>query len=74
MGKRKFIDSFKPKAQRRRLLRRHARVLIFDKSSLGGVFVSMLAIGPKARGFKPGRGDGFLRAINSATRLSLEGK
>jgi hypothetical protein len=25
--------------------------------------VSVLATGPKDRGFKPGRGDGFLRAI-----------
>jgi hypothetical protein len=25
--------------------------------------VSVLAIGPKGCGFKPGRGDGFLRAI-----------
>jgi hypothetical protein len=25
--------------------------------------VSVLATGPKGRGFKPGRGDGFLRAI-----------
>jgi hypothetical protein len=29
---------------------------------LGGVVVSVLAIGPKDRGLKPGRGDGFLRA------------
>jgi hypothetical protein len=28
---------------------------------LGGVVVSLLAAGPKGRGFKPGRGDGFLR-------------
>jgi hypothetical protein len=25
--------------------------------------VSVLASGPKGRGFKPGRGDGFLRAL-----------
>jgi hypothetical protein len=25
--------------------------------------VNVLATGPKGRGFKPGRGDGFLRAI-----------
>jgi hypothetical protein len=30
---------------------------------LGGVTVSKSAIRPKVRGFKPGRGDGFLRAI-----------
>jgi hypothetical protein len=32
-------------------------------SHLGGTMVSVLAIGPKIRGFKPGRGDAFLRAI-----------
>jgi hypothetical protein len=32
-------------------------------SRLGGVVVSVNAIGPEGRGFKPGRGDGFLRAI-----------
>jgi hypothetical protein len=30
---------------------------------LGGVVVSVLATGPKGRGFKHGRGDGFLRTI-----------
>jgi hypothetical protein len=30
---------------------------------LDGVVVSVLATGPKGRRFKPGRGDGFLRAI-----------
>jgi hypothetical protein len=30
---------------------------------LGGVMVSVLAVGPKVRDFKPGRGDGFLWAI-----------
>jgi hypothetical protein len=28
-----------------------------------GVLVSVLATGTKGRGFKPGRGDGFLMAI-----------
>jgi hypothetical protein len=32
-------------------------------SGLGGVLLSVLAAGPKGRGFKPGRVDGFLRAI-----------
>jgi hypothetical protein len=36
--------------------------LIFS-SRLGGVVVSVLATGPKGCLFKPGRGDGFLRAI-----------
>jgi hypothetical protein len=31
---------------------------------LGGVVLGVLDTGPKGRGFKPGRGDGFLRAIN----------
>jgi hypothetical protein len=30
---------------------------------LGGIVVSVLATGPKDRGFIPGRGGGFLRAI-----------
>jgi hypothetical protein len=32
-------------------------------SRLGGVVVSVLANVPKRRGFEPGQGDGFLRAI-----------
>jgi hypothetical protein len=32
-------------------------------SCFGGVVVCVLAIGPKVRGLKPGRGDGFLKAI-----------
>jgi hypothetical protein len=32
-------------------------------SRLSGLVVSVLATGPKGRGFKPGRGDGFLRVI-----------
>jgi hypothetical protein len=32
-------------------------------SRLGGVVVIVLAAGRKGRGFKPGRGDRFLRAI-----------
>jgi hypothetical protein len=38
-------------------------VSIYWTSLLGGVVVSVLATGPKGRGFKPDRGDGFLRAI-----------
>jgi hypothetical protein len=30
---------------------------------LGGVVVIALATGPKGRGFEPGQGDGFLRAL-----------
>jgi hypothetical protein len=41
---------------------------------LGGVMVSVLAIGPKVRGFKLGQGYGFLRAIKSAEHVPSEGK
>jgi hypothetical protein len=37
----------------------------------GGVVVSVLATGPKGRGFKPGRGDGFLRAIKICSTPSF---
>jgi hypothetical protein len=30
----------------------------------GGVMLSMLATRPKGRGFEPGQGKGFLKAIN----------
>jgi hypothetical protein len=33
------------------------------RSRLGGVVLSELATGPKDRGYEPGQGDGFLRAI-----------
>jgi hypothetical protein len=36
---------------------------------LGGLVVTMLGIGPKVRGFKPGRGSEFLKAIKSVARL-----
>jgi hypothetical protein len=45
-----------------------------SKFSRIGVMVSVLAIGPIVGGLKPGRGDGFLRAIKSAARLPAEGK
>jgi hypothetical protein len=38
---------------------------------LGGVVVSVLATGPKVRGFKAGRGDGFLRAIKIRSTSSF---
>jgi hypothetical protein len=43
-------------------------------SFLGGLLVIVLATGPKVRGFKPGQGDAFLRAIKSAARLPSEEK
>jgi hypothetical protein len=42
--------------------------------ALGGLVVSVLDIGPKVRGFKPGRGRWILRVIKSAARLPSEGK
>jgi hypothetical protein len=43
-------------------------------SRLGGVVVIVLAAGLKGRGFKPGRGDGFLRAIKFTAHLPSDGK
>jgi hypothetical protein len=40
----------------------------------GGVVVSVLAIGPKVRGFKPCRGDVFLRATKIRSRTSFGGE
>jgi hypothetical protein len=42
--------------------------------ALGGPVVSVLATGPKVRGFKPGRGRWILRVIKSVVRLPSEGK
>jgi hypothetical protein len=42
--------------------------------ALGGLVVSVLATGPKVRGFKPGRGRWILRVIKSVSRLPSEGK
>jgi hypothetical protein len=42
--------------------------------ALGGVVVSVLATGPKVRGFKPGRGRWILRVIKSVARLPSKGK
>jgi hypothetical protein len=41
---------------------------------LGSLVVSVLAIGPKVCGFKPGRGRWILRPIKSGARLPWEGK
>jgi hypothetical protein len=41
---------------------------------LGGVMVSVLAIRPKVGGFKPGRGDGFLRVITIRSTPSFRGE
>jgi hypothetical protein len=42
--------------------------------ALRGLVVSVLATGPKVRGFKPGRGRWILRVIKSVARLPSEGK
>jgi hypothetical protein len=44
------------------------------KVALGGVVVSVLATGPKVRGFKPGRGRWILRVIKSVAHLPSEEK
>jgi hypothetical protein len=38
------------------------------------VMASVLAIGTKVRGFKPGRGNVFLRAIKIRSTVSSEGE
>jgi hypothetical protein len=43
-------------------------------SHLGDVMVSVLEMGRKIRGLKPGRGDGFLRAIKILSTLSFGGE
>jgi hypothetical protein len=44
------------------------------RSLLGGVVVSVIVTGPKVSEFKPGRGDGLVRAKKSAARLPWDGK
>jgi hypothetical protein len=44
------------------------------RGRLGGVVVSVHSTGAKGRGFKPGRGDGFLRAIKICSTLPSVGK
>jgi hypothetical protein len=41
---------------------------------LGGVGVSVLATGPKGRGFEPDQGDGFLRAMKIGNTPSFRWK
>jgi hypothetical protein len=40
-----------------------------SNSSLGDVLVSVLATGPKGRGFEPSQGDGSLKAIKILSTL-----
>jgi hypothetical protein len=42
--------------------------------ALGGLVVSVLATGPKVRGFKPGRGQWILRVMKSVAHLPSKGK
>jgi hypothetical protein len=48
--------------------------LLLQPSHLSGVMVSVLAIRLKICGFKPGLGNGFLRAIKSRTAPSFGGE
>jgi hypothetical protein len=45
-----------------------------SESRLGDAMVSTLATGPKIHGFKPGTGDGFLKAIKIPSTHSFRGK
>jgi hypothetical protein len=50
--------------------------VLYHKATVtfGDVVVSVLATGPKVRGFKPGRGRWILRVIKSVARLPSEEK
>jgi hypothetical protein len=41
---------------------------------LGGIVVSVLAIGPRVVGFKPGRGDGFFKGDEMCSTLYFGGE
>jgi hypothetical protein len=45
--------------------------LSLTRGRLGGVLVSVLVTGPRGRGFKHGRGDGFVRAIKIRSTSSF---
>jgi hypothetical protein len=51
-------------------IQEHLRIAV----ALGDLVVSVLATGPKVRGFKPGRGRWILRVIKSVACLPSEGK
>jgi hypothetical protein len=44
---------------------------MWQKSLIGGVMVSVLANGPKVCGFKPGRGDVFLRTTKIRSKFNV---
>jgi hypothetical protein len=50
------------------------REILENTVALGGLVVSVLATGPKVRGFKPNRGRWILRVIKSVARLPSEEK
>jgi hypothetical protein len=47
-------------------------ILVYFFVALGVLVVSVLAIGPKVRGFKPAEDDGFLRAIKIRSTICFE--
>jgi hypothetical protein len=67
-----FKDVNRPMAVWQKICRR--LLLIQYMSHLSGVMVRVLATGLKVLGFKPGRGDGFLRAIKIGSTPSFRGK
>jgi hypothetical protein len=70
-GKNEFLTTV-VSLQREMLL---AAIISFIRVvALGGLVVSVLAAGPKVRGFKPGRGRWILRVIKSVALLPSEGK
>jgi hypothetical protein len=44
---------------------------IHERNRLGGLVVSVLTTGPRGRGLKPDRGDGYLRAIKICSTPSF---
>jgi hypothetical protein len=56
------------------ILRKIMQITQCTKSHLSGVMVSVLAIGPKVRRFKPSWGNGFLRVINIHSTPSFGGE
>jgi hypothetical protein len=58
----------------RRQLQWHLLCSKQSQSRLDGVVISVLATGPKGRGFKPDRGDVFLRATKIRSTPSFGGE
>jgi hypothetical protein len=64
-----FVVQFRAEAEALKM-----ETVRFTEVALGGPVVSVLATGPKVRGFKPSRGRWILRVIKFAARLPSEGK